>query len=154
MKDQLHPLFTHLKESGLYIEYKFPILPQGKIRTTQADKNWKWKLHSKYPAQRKRAERLQRYYAYVNELKLLAMKMKFEMDDTCIIEIRLPYPTSYTKKARQRVKHNKKPDWDNIAKGFQDAVCKSDSHVWLGLVFKLYTSDDPCIIAYKLKEVL
>lgn len=104
------------------------ITPMGKPRMTQQDK---WK---KRPV-------IVRYRKYADALRLLCQINKFELPDELSITFVLPMPKSYlTKKGEVRkgkkeqgvdfgAKHQVKPDLDNMIKGVQDVLAKSDSFI-------------------------
>jgi Holliday junction resolvase RusA-like endonuclease len=92
---------------------KLDITPLGKPRMTQRNK---WYAPPE----------IQRYWNYANELKLKLPH--YILGTELTINFYLPMPKSWSKKKRFEMVgqlHDQKPDIDNLAKGFMDAV-KSD----------------------------
>jgi Holliday junction resolvase RusA-like endonuclease len=92
---------------------KLDLTPLGKPRMTQRNKWYK-------------PPELVRYWDYANALKLLLPH--YELGTKLAIIFYLPMPKSWSKKkcaAMDGQPHDQKPDIDNLAKGFMDAV-KSD----------------------------
>lgn len=92
---------------------KLELTPLGKPRMTQRNKWYK-------------PPELVRYWAYANELKLRLPR--YELGTELNIIFYLPMPPSWSKKKQAEklgTYHDQKPDVDNLAKGFMDAM-KSD----------------------------
>ena len=94
-----------------------PIAPVPKPRMTQSDR---WK---KRPA-------TTRYWDYKDALCLLVRE---EIPSVVKVRFNVPMPNSWSKKRRAEMNgqpHQQKPDVDNYAKAFMDALCADDSHVY------------------------
>lgn len=55
----------------------------------------------------------------------------------------MPIPKSLSKKKQKALvstPHMKRPDMDNLLKGFQDAIFPEDGHVWRVQMQKIYSS--------------
>jgi Holliday junction resolvase RusA-like endonuclease len=92
---------------------KLDLTPLGKPRMTQRNKWYK-------------PPELVRYWDYANELK--RQLPDYELGEELVINFYLPMPKSWSKKKQAEklgTYHNQKPDIDNLAKGFMDAL-KSD----------------------------
>ena len=102
--------------------YKFKISPVAKPRMTQKDK---W---AKRPI-------VSRYFVYKDLLKLEANKMGLENVpgrlESLIFYVQMPRTWSYKKKIAMNGRgHEQTPDIDNLLKGFMDALCKEDKHIY------------------------
>lgn len=101
-------------------EYIFDIDPQPAPRLVYSDK---WS---------KRTEAT-KYYVYKEALQILALKNKFVPHNKMTLLFVMPIPPSWSKKKKEEMElqpHMQRPDWDNLAKAFQDALLKEDSHIW------------------------
>lgn len=99
---------------------EFYIKPCPKPRMTRADA---WK---KRPI-------VLKYWAFCNELKAQAHKLEYTPGDKVSLVFYIPMAKSWSKKKRELMlgkPHKQKPDIDNLAKAFLDALLKEDSHVW------------------------
>lgn len=96
--------------------YRFyPITPVPKPRQTRKDK---W---AKRPS-------VVRYRAFADEVRL---RVREDIQGRRIV-FHLPMPKSWTKKKREEMEgqpHMQKPDLDNLAKAFFDALYGDDSHI-------------------------
>lgn len=107
-------------------QFEAAIKPMGAVRLVHSDK---W---AKRPAAVK-------YFEYKNELQKL-----FPTDiisENLYAIFLIPMPKSWTKKKKVinlHQPHLQKPDWDNLAKGLQDALMKDDSAVWTGCITKYW----------------
>lgn len=115
----------------------FPVIPVSKPRMTQSDK---WKKRKCTTA----------YWGYKDKLNDHARKHDFVMpeSDYHLIFV-IPMPKNWSKKKKLEcdgTKHQQKPDKDNLEKGFLDALCKEDSHIWDGRVTKIWGSEGRIII--------
>ena len=57
------------------------------------------------------------------------------------VRFQIKPPKSYSKKKVREILgsgHTVKPDWDNLAKALQDALCKEDSHIYRVTVTKVW----------------
>lgn len=101
--------------------YIFILDPVSKPRMTRADR---WK---KRPA-------VMRYWAFAEELRLLANKEGFKLQESSMsIMFYLPMPKSWSKKKALKTydtPHQQKPDIDNLLKAFFDALTEDDSFIW------------------------
>ena len=96
---------------------RYNITPCTKPRQTRSDK---WKQR---PC-------VMRYRAFADEARALGITIP-ESGSTLIFG--LPMPKSWSKKKKAEMigkPHQQVPDWDNLAKGIQDAVLKQDCRVW------------------------
>ena len=126
------------------------VTPLPKPRLTQGDRWWKSNL-SKSCARGRRARRIQAYYKYVDEIKEAMQSNGVRLESVLCVEFHLPLPKSKRKKdgrptkAGQRlldgVWHRQTPDWDNLAKGVQDALLERDEGVYCGVVRKVWGMD-------------
>ena len=102
--------------------YKFEINPLPKPRMTKGDRaNYR-------PV-------TQRYFAYANELKLLANIQGLHdlpgSIDRLVFYIQMPKSWSEKKKEHMDKKpHQQTPDLTNLCKAFEDIICKEDSHIY------------------------
>lgn len=99
---------------------EFYIKPCPKPRMTRADA---WK---KRPI-------VLKYWAFCNELKLQANQLSYIPGDKVSLVFYIPMAKSWSKKKRELMlgkPHKQKPDIDNLAKAFLDALLIEDSHVW------------------------
>lgn len=75
-----------------------------------------------------------RYWAFKDQLTLLANKAGYVVPDSAIhLIFIIPMPKSWSKKKREKMNyepHQQKPDVDNLIKAFLDCLCKDDSYVW------------------------
>ena|SRR5690606_29710352 len=100
------------------IEKYIEISPIGYVRQTRADA---WK---KRPI-------VLRYREYRDALREQAGE--FSEKQCFVINFYLPMPASWSKKKKRAMclmPHQQKPDVDNLAKAFLDAIMADDSHVW------------------------
>ena len=114
---------------------KYPITlditPIGKPRMTQQDK---WLKPPRKP--------VKLYWEYKENLLKEAHLKGFEMRE-CNLHITfvlpMPHSWSHIKKTQMdKTPHQSKPDTDNILKGIQDCLCKSDSHIWDVRITKIW----------------
>ncbi len=113
------------------------IIPMGAPRMTQRDK-WFTNPNHVDPKKRQRPV-VTKYFDFKNSLVYQCKKIGFELGDTIDIVCLIPMPDSWSKKKKERMNglpHKVKPDWDNVAKGIQDALKKSDSSVWKASIEK------------------
>lgn len=57
----------------------------------------------------------------------------FELPEQYKVVFTVPMPKSWSSKKRNKMEgspHQQRPDWDNYAKAFQDALCTEDSRIW------------------------
>lgn len=129
------------------------LVARGKPRMTQRDQWWKKSLHSKVKSVRERAEYIKNWYMYVDAIK--ACFGNVPITDTLIIEAVFEMPDWWSmKKMESNLNefHNVKPDWDNIAKGIQDALIKKDQEIGDGQVIKRwanpFVNEPPSVTIY------
>lgn len=110
--------------------FEADITPVPKPRMTRADA---WK---KRPA-------VERYWAYKDQLVIEALGQDFTVPEANYhLTFHLPMPKSWSKKRRAEMvgrPHQQKPDKDNLEKGFLDALCDEDEHIYDGRVTKLWS---------------
>lgn len=100
---------------------RLPVVPVGKPRMTQRDK---WK---KRPA-------VVQYHAFCDALRAYAARAGYSPAVSGdVVTFHLPMPPSWPKKKRAAMDgqpHQQKPDIDNLAKAFWDALLGDDSVIW------------------------
>lgn len=112
------------------LSFLVPGMPIPVPRQTQRDKWMKRPCVMKY---REYADRL-RAFINLNDMYVGSVTMKFYLP---------------TKKANLIGKpHRVKPDWDNLAKGVQDALLNNDSMIWKASVEKYW-----CVIGMERTEL-
>lgn len=125
-----------VKEEPFYIDesrryYLFNVVPMGAVRMSSSDR---WKTNPNHPDPNKRQrEEVTRYFAYKDQLRQKAKEMNYELGETLEIIFVLPMPESWSKKKKERMNRmtcKVKPDFDNLEKGFCDALKKQDSQIW------------------------
>jgi Holliday junction resolvase RusA-like endonuclease len=92
--------------------------PMGKPRMTQRDKWAKRKV-------------VVRYFEYCDALRLALPG--FVVPDRLVLRFSIAMPKSWSKKKRVLLKgkpHTQKPDIDNLAKAFMDALADDDSYIY------------------------
>ena len=117
--------------------YLFDVVPMGAVRMTQSDK-WKTNPNHLDPLKRQRKV-VQRYFNMKNIVMQQAKEMGYVLDKTIDAVFLLPMPDSWSLKKKRRMnkmRHEVKPDWDNLAKGFCDALCKNDQQIYFGKIEK------------------
>tara|TARA_R110002073_G_scaffold3937_6_gene26277 strand:- start:376 stop:768 length:393 start_codon:yes stop_codon:yes gene_type:complete len=113
---------------------EFNIKPCPKPRMTRADR---WK---KRPI-------VLKYWDFCNELKRQAIKLEYIPGDKVSLVFFIPMAKSWSKKKREQMlgkPHKAKPDIDNLAKAFLDALLDEDSYVY-SLSAEKYWSNEPSI---------
>lgn len=116
--------------------FYFPLVPMGKPRMTRRDKWMK-------------REVVTRYWAWKDELLLMAKKFDYKMGNCLMVCFELPMPQSWSAKKRERmngVVHQVKPDTDNMTKAFMDAFNKNDQEVWGNLIVKRWSEKGGIIV--------
>jgi Holliday junction resolvase RusA-like endonuclease len=106
----------------------FNMNPVPKPRMTQSDK---WN---------KRKE-VQKYWTYKQEINL--RRGNFEMPECGYhLIFYIPMPKSWSRKKKAKMAgephQSEKADKDNLEKGFLDALCQKDGHIWDGRVSKYW----------------
>jgi len=99
---------------------EFNIKPCPKPRMTRADA---WK---KRPI-------VLKYWRFCDDLKAQARKIEYVPGDKVSLIFYIPMAKSWSKKKRELMlgkPHKAKPDIDNLAKAFLDALLIEDSYVW------------------------
>jgi len=127
----------------------FDVVPVGAVRMTQSDK-WKTNPFHKDPNKRQRPE-VTRYFDFKNIVRQQAIEMNYELGETLEIYFCVPMPKSWSEKKKQRMNKlpvKTRPDVDNYAKAFMDALCKEDGNVWQLKTEKRYAFQGS-IIVYK-----
>jgi len=76
-----------------------------------------------------------KYWAYKDLMRLEANKMGLEYVpgriESLIFHVKMP--KSWSKKKKEAMNgrpHEQTPDLDNLLKGFMDALCKEDKHIY------------------------
>lgn len=114
---------------------EFNIKPCPKPRMTRADR---WK---KRPI-------VLKYWDFCNELERQAIKLEYIPGDRVSLIFYIPMAKSWSKKKRELMlgkPHKAKPDIDNLAKAFLDALLTEDSYVY-SLSAEKYWSNEPSIV--------
>jgi len=113
----------------LYLE---GVVPTPKPRQTQSDRWGKRPCVVAY-----------RHYAdCVRERLGIERGESFDLPQPCTITFGMPMPKTWSKKKRITLlgtPHQSKPDIDNLAKGFLDAILPDDSQVWNIRLIKLWS---------------
>ncbi len=97
---------------------RLPIEPMAKPRMTQRDR---W---AKRPT-------VVKYYAYCDELRL-RVPSGYVVPNQLTLKFFISMPKSWSQKKRALCEgrpHEQRPDIDNLAKAFLDALCEEDSYV-------------------------
>tara|TARA_R110002110_G_scaffold102193_1_gene259223 strand:+ start:734 stop:1102 length:369 start_codon:yes stop_codon:yes gene_type:complete len=113
---------------------EFNIKPCPKPRMTRADR---WK---KRPI-------VLKYWDFCNELNRQANRLNYIPGDKVSLIFFIPMAKSWSKKKREQMlgkPHKAKPDIDNLAKAFLDALLSEDSYVY-SLTAEKYWSNEPSI---------
>jgi len=90
-----------------------------------------------------------RYWAFKDNIKLQARQQGFQLADQYMAKVFIKMPKSWSKKKKESMygkPHRQKPDWDNIAKGIQDALLEEDSSVWFAVVLKCWWHESKIIL--------
>ena len=114
---------------------EFNIKPCPKPRMTRADR---W---------RQRPIVL-RYWDFCNELERQAKKLEYKPEDRVSLIFYIPMSKSWSKKKREQMlgkPHKQRPDIDNLAKAFLDALLKEDSFIY-SLTAEKYWSNEGSIL--------
>ena len=120
------PVNTKATLDGKWTAFKIDIDPVAKPRQTQQDK------FMKRPP-------VLRYRAFAEELSYKVRGLPVSYIDTIIFRIAMP--KSWSRKRREQMlgmAHEAKPDFDNLAKAFYDALLKNDSAVWNVRLIKVW----------------
>jgi Holliday junction resolvase RusA-like endonuclease len=108
------------------------IVPMPKPRMTRSDR---WKQR---PV-------VMRYWAFKDELQLLAREKDFVLGAAFEVTFYLPMPDSWSKKKKQQMngqKHQQKPDLDNCEKALMDCLApESDAYIWAKVSKKVWAYD-------------
>ena len=119
---------------------EFDITPVPKPRMTRRDK---WDSR---PI-------VERYRCYKNNLQFIAAIKKFKMPESDFhIVFYLPIPKNIKGPRRDAMnaqKHQKRPDIDNLLKGFLDALMIEDSVVWDVRTSKLWGDKGKIVVEVK-----
>jgi Holliday junction resolvase RusA-like endonuclease len=129
-----------IKERNIQM-IEFDIDPIAKPRMTSSDR---WQ----------KREVVQRYYAFKDELRLLARQKNYKIGNRLDISFILPIPKSKSEKEKEKLDstpHLQKPDLDNLIKAFLDALLENDSKIWLIHAYKLWGKKGKIIIFDDLK---
>lgn len=103
------------------------VVPVGAVRMTQKMK------FSNIP-------KVARYYAFRDMLRLQANLKRLKLTNSFKIIFYLPIPQSYKKRELYEEKpHDKKPDIDNLEKGFLDTLYPKDQKVYHIDSYKYYS---------------
>jgi Holliday junction resolvase RusA-like endonuclease len=123
-------ILSHFK-----MRIEFNIKPCPKPRMTRADR---WK---KRPI-------VLKYWDFSNELNRQANKLGYIPGDKISLTFFISMPNSWSKKKKDLMlgkPHKQRPDIDNLAKAFMDALLPEDSHVF-SLTAEKYWSNEPSIV--------
>lgn len=101
------------------------------------------------------------YTDYKNQISLILKDVKLGLKpydySMLFVTFWIPYPASTPNKRRvDRVKHRKKPDWDNYIKGFQDGMSdagiliKGDGSISDGAIKKRMTTQPYGFISFNI----
>lgn len=115
----------------------FNLVPCPKPRMTQRDK---WA----------KRDCVMRYRAFADELRRLAENWPVP-ESGAHITFFLPLRLSYSRKKRMALlnqPHREKPDIDNLAKAFLDALCDDDSYISDLRVSKLWANEGRIEVVY------
>lgn len=121
--------------------YCVPIKAVPKPRMTKSDA---WKHRNCVVA----------YWGYKDKLKE-HLGENFVLSGKYSIEFLFAMPDSWSKTKKQKnigMPHTKKPDLDNLVKGFQDAICKHDQEIWYTTSSKKYDWTDMIKIVLTINE--
>ena len=132
---ELPPLLLMMDLHLFNMRIEFNIKPCPKPRMTRAD-SWK-----KRPI-------VLKYWAFCDELKLQANRLNYKPGEKVSLIFYIPMAKSWSKKKRELMlgkPHKQKPDIDNLAKAFLDALLIEDSYVW-SLTAEKYWSNEPSIV--------
>lgn len=138
--------------------YTFLITPQTHVRATQGDRIlFRIPESRRSEAGTKRVNRLIKYNDYKISLLALAKQQRFVLPDSgAIIRFFLPMPKSWRKPERDanvNRLHRKRPDLDNILKGFLDSLFVEDKTIaHLGEVSKYWVDSEQGWIEVITKE--
>ena len=105
--------------------YILDVSPVPKPRMTQSDK---W---NQRPI-------VMKYRTFCDDLRLAIRDLELDVPDTFDIVFYLPIPKHRKKKINPGDPHQQTPDRDNLLKAFQDALFKSDAHIYDGRVAKYW----------------
>ena len=119
-------------------EYIFDIDPVPKPRQTRRDK---W-LNPPRPA-------VGRYRAFADSVRETAALKGLIITGVLNISFHVPMPKSWGKKKRRELiasPHTSRPDIDNLAKAFMDAVLKEDCTIWHLTAVKYWSETGQIIV--------
>ncbi len=106
----------------------FDIEPMGKPRMTQKDK---WA----------KRDVVERYFSFKDNLNYKAKAQQFKIGTVIDLLFIISMPKSWSDKKRKEMNgrcHQQKPDWDNLAKAFCDALTGNDATIWHGSAKKYW----------------
>jgi len=124
------------KEDKFEIDYSrrfllLDIVPMGAVRMTKSDT---WKLNPNHVDERKRQRpAVTRYFDFKNKVSHSCNQFNFQIEGCLEIVFFLPMPESWSEKKKQKFNgfpHKKRPDVDNMLKGFMDALRAEDADIW------------------------
>lgn len=108
------------------------VVPTPKPRMTRSDR-WRNDPHDPNPKRRQRPP-VTRYWLFCDELRAAAARVGFvPPEQGLFIRFWIPMPASWSGKKKAAMvgkPHQQKPDWDNYAKAFYDALLGEDCRVW------------------------
>ena len=87
----------------------------------------------RYGKKGERRSVVMRYHTYKDTLRLVHKIHLTEEDCDVEIHFRIPMPKSWSRKKKALMygqPHQQVPDIDNLVKGFLDAVCDDDRHIY------------------------
>ncbi len=113
---------------------RFDITPVSAMRTVQGDRVFFRIPRDKLrPAGLARLLRIERYNKYKIDLLALAKQKRFvPAEQGMHVIFHMPVPKSWRnhKKVKMHMMlHDKRPDWDNLAKGFFDSLLVEDNKI-------------------------
>jgi Holliday junction resolvase RusA-like endonuclease len=114
----------------------------AKPRMTQSDK-WKKRTCT------------QKYWSFKDELLLQSNSCNFVLSDAFEVFAFIKMPKSWSlkkKKAMNLIKHQNKPDADNILKSINDIFGKKDQSRWSNTVHKFWSEESFLVLINKLQE--
>lgn len=133
-----NPQKTRPSRLGEKLLMEFELNPIPAIRTTTNQyKLLRIPRHKLQPKERQLADRLDRYEKYKGDCKLLATVKRFKMPDSnvhIVFFLETNDSLLWGHPHRERT-----PDWDNLVKAIQDAICSKDHHIWNVMVSKYWT---------------
>jgi len=85
------------------------------------------------------------YWSYKDELRLKTNILKYTIGDTLDAIFHIEMPRTWTKKKKSEMDGKpmqQKPDWDNVAKAFTDALMEDDSRIYDARIRKFWAYEN------------